>query len=680
MSCRLWSVYTRLIEICNPETSELANIELRKEFETKLRMLNSTLAQEASRSKEEYEALQRRLAEVEKAHEISRGTAETEVPRLRAELLAARERCSTVEADLATTIELSKQKDVALAALREQMTANQALLDPLTQEVKSARDELNHANQEIQRYIDMYLEADRVVRKNESSVNIAMGEKERLVVKIAGLMKQSEDKELRNKQTEERLLAKQQEVDTLHEELAEAKKQTEIAARNLGKYVASAKQTQAEQAAEIDQLQASSAALEQELDNTQTELILSTRLREEQQLHTFATASVSGIWQQTLALEKQRLHDTTSTAAELDAQLRRAIEENKQLQGIVVERDLQVAQLNVLESKFVACRAELDETIAARDAAVAKFEATDTDAMVLQVQHMQKDVLEFQDTVAAMKAEEYRQGKEIKMLRLDHGKKDKAISAGNVLCVTLLAVLSSLQEEGEAQHIALQNAIDCMQTTAEIEPISTARVKWLAKKLTAGQFEGVLNKEEQAVTMAVLNGCVSQRQALVDILPNLNQVPMLKKQVHDLETELRSLKSWAGNERIRNTKVLDSTTQQGILQALALREEVKIEKAEKESMRVGFLEMKDELNSLKLRIGDLQDFWDANHEPPVEEVPVEKEDSCIDFSQFDSDVDDEEVPPATETRAPVAPSAVMSSGARSNPRLPKVKDKEAQDI
>ncbi len=57
VSCRLWSVYTRLIEICNPETSELANIELRKEFETKLRMLNSTLAQEASRSKEEYEAL-----------------------------------------------------------------------------------------------------------------------------------------------------------------------------------------------------------------------------------------------------------------------------------------------------------------------------------------------------------------------------------------------------------------------------------------------------------------------------------------------------------------------------------------------------------------------------------------------------------------------------------------------
>ena len=33
----------------------------------------------------------------------------------------------------------------------------------------------------------------------------------------------------------------------------------------------------------------------------------------------------------------------------------------------------------------------------------------------------------------------------------------------------------------------------------------------------------------------------------------------LLARVHDLETELRSLKKWAGNERIRNTKVLDST-------------------------------------------------------------------------------------------------------------------------
>jgi len=672
VSTRLWGVYARLVEICNPDTAELASIEVRKEFENKLRSLNNIMALEACRSKEDYEALKVRLAAVERAHEISRGTAETEVPKLQSELTSVRERCLAVEMDLATTIALSKEKDVALQALRDQLHEKQALLEPLTKECQSARDELKHANQEIQRYIDMYLEADRIVRKNESSVNIALGEKERLVVKIAGLMKQSEDKERQKLQAEARVVTIQNVVSDLQAALAESNEQTETAMRNLGKFVATAKHVQAGQAAEIEQLEQANGALEAELDHTQTELLRCMRLCKEQEVRSFASTQMSVVWQQALAAEKQRLAEMTADRVQLTGKLKRVKEEKKNLQGVVAEKDAQMLHLSEFVGKFDECRAELDVTIAARDAAVRKYEATDTEAMAAQVEAMKSDVLALQDTVATTKAEEYRQGKEIKMLRLDHAKKDRAISSGNVLCVTLMALLSSLHEEGADQLRVLSNVTECMETAAEIKPISNLPVKSLQKKLEAeGLFEGVLNREEQAMARGVMRGCVSQRQALVNILPNLNHVPMLKKQVQDLDSELRSMKAWAGKERSRNTAVLDRAQQKGLLEAVALQEELKIEKAEKEKMRVGFKEMKAEMHAMAMRVGDLQEFWDANHEAPVQEqAPVEKEDSAIDFSQFDSDDD----APTQEMREPTAPSMEMPSGTRSNPRLPKVKE------
>ena len=251
---RIWKVYTRLIEICNPETSSLVAIELRKEFEEKLRLLSSSLEESKARSKEETERLKRRLAEVERAHAISSSTSEKEVPKLRKELMTAHETVARLEEDVAQRDITITQQNKDSQLLQSQIESGLGEINPLKNEVKVLRDELTSSNSEIQRYIDMYLEADKIVRRNESSVSMAQGEKERLVTKMATMLKKSQEKDMEIARITSVVGERDTEVETLGLELAESQQKVDDSALTLHKFIQKSKATQVDHISQITSL------------------------------------------------------------------------------------------------------------------------------------------------------------------------------------------------------------------------------------------------------------------------------------------------------------------------------------------------------------------------------------------------------------------------------------------
>ena len=667
VATRLWGVYTRLVEICNPETSNLVNVQLRHEFEEKLRTLGEEAASSAYTAKSDYAQLKKRLAEVEKAHDVSRGTAEIEVPRLRAELLAVREGSALVEEELKREIASSKEKSGVMQALRVELDQYQSQIVPLKAEVKNLHEQLQLSNQEIQRYIDMYLEADRIVRKNENTVTLATGEKERLIVKIAGLMKQSEDKDKKIEDMRKKGLDKQDELDALHASLEEAKEETELAARNLHSFVSQARNAQAANAEQVVELQTSLKSLNSQLVERNKDLLKSNQTLNAQGVRSVATEAVSSIWQQKYVEEKQGLEKQRRISDHLKGKLKSSTMEVACIQDIVTEKDQMITELRLFEVKCAELKEDLKLVTIERDAARLEFALTNTVEMKAQVKAMTSEVLVLQKTIEEQSMETMMQKKELGVLRSDVRKKDTAISAGNLLGVTLISVLACLKEELSAQQKVLVEAANAVEKKTAIPRMTAEPSENLRKKVESpGAFDKILNAEEKYLAMETMKSCIASRKVLVSILSAADQLPSLEKSLLERDANLKSMKTWAGNERNRNSVVLDTIQQKAALELLTLREEIKALEMDNAKLARTHEAMNVERLELLCKMNYLQEFYDANHEPEplVEEKDEIEESDNIDFSQFDSDNDDEKV----ELRAPIAPEACPPSKSRTNPR------------
>ena len=669
---RIWQVYTRLVEICNPETSSLVAVELRREFEGKLCTLSASLKSSEEAREQEARELRQRLIAMESEHEALATTAHKEVPRLRAELHAASTQVAVLEEHALQREAQLQEQARAMLVLEAAAAASASEVAPLQHQVKVLHDELLESNTEIQRYIDMYLEADRVVRKNESDANMAVGEKERLVTKMATLLKQSAEKDTEVARVKGLVGEAKQEAEALRLQVAEAEEAVRTAALQLHQVASKAKGTQEVQTAQIKSLQETVQSLQRQVSGTDT--LLASSRGSIGLLHCRATAAetVSVLWQTEFAQETGRVEEQQQSRLRQSDELLAVMEENARLEEVVAEQAKRLAQVEdlKLDEQLAVLQQALTQAQAERDAALAQY------APVKQIEENSAKLTTAVAMLGARHEELERQYTEQShALRIAENTATKAeggVAQCNDCIMTLLSLLSLLRDEVSAQLTGIEAANAALATQEQVlVPKAGFAAATIRKRLAPDadfQRSVVLSAGDKFTVSDLLEACLGQRAAMSNVLQAADQVQPLQLKIAELTAELASMKAWSGKERIRKQTLVDQTQLKARLEVAAKNEEIRqLESAARKNAE-DMAALKEQGRRTILRMEPLQAYWNENRvmtpEPEPEQEEVESD--TIDFSQFDDD-DEEEAAPQ-EVRMPSLPEDEKPSNHASNPR------------
>ena len=524
----------------------------------------------------------------------------------------------------------------------------------------------------------MYLEADKVVRKNESDANMAVGEKERLVTKMATLLKQSAEKNIEITKQQAQVTSGKQEAEELRLELAEAQEQVQGAALQLHQVVIKAKGTQEVQLAQIKSLQETAKSLQREVSGCDSLLASSRGSIDMLHCRAAAAESVSVLWQTEFVQETERVQEEQQSRLRQSDELLVVMEENATLKQEVVEQQQRLAAVadQRTNERLSEVQLALQQAEADRDTALAQY---------APVKQIEENCAKLTTALAVLSARHEQlerdfaeQSHALRIAGSTATMAEAGVAQCNECIMTLLSLVNVLGDEVGAQLKAVQGANTAVAAEEAVvvpwEVSATATIRKRLEPTADFQTSSILSAGDKFTLSDLLEACLGQRTSLGSLLQSVDQVKPLRAKVAELTVELASMKTWSGKERIRKQTMVDQTQLRLRTETTAKNEEIRQLEVAARKQAEDIAAMKNEARRTLLRMEPLQEFWDENRvmtpEPEREPEPVESESDCIDFSQFD-DAEEEPAPapaPAEEVRMPSLPEDEKPSNHARNPR------------
>ena len=218
---KLWTVYSRLVEVCNPRGAVLSAAQ-RREFEENMQKASDALERVKMQAEEDRQRLHQRLRDSQRVSESSRKHVATTIPALRAEVVDLK---SQLEAERLLSAqraeELRKVQETSNDVL-ESLEKTESELAETSHALHRANDQLHLAETEVQRVTQLYKAVEEENQKIRSTFKDAHAKEMRMKGKLEAALvaKESSDKELQD--TRKRVQDRGQEAEKLKQALRDA--------------------------------------------------------------------------------------------------------------------------------------------------------------------------------------------------------------------------------------------------------------------------------------------------------------------------------------------------------------------------------------------------------------------------------------------------------------------------
>jgi hypothetical protein len=198
LSAKLWAVYLRLIDVCNPAQSDILSIKQRQQFEENMRKAASNVEKTKMEAEDNHRKLVDRLQHMEKVAAETTMYAQTAVPQLQAEV-------ATLQRDLDNERALGKKRLAEMLMAQQSSREVLSALESTENQLISCQKELHHtadqlhvSQAEVERITKAYNITHEEKEKIEASTKEAASKEERMRNKLAAVAesRQATDGEL----------------------------------------------------------------------------------------------------------------------------------------------------------------------------------------------------------------------------------------------------------------------------------------------------------------------------------------------------------------------------------------------------------------------------------------------------------------------------------------------------
>lgn len=218
---KLWAVYLRLVEVCNPDSSILT-IEQRHQFEANMKKASEDLERTRMKAEDDHRRVVDRLKESERVCAETKKYALTTIPKLKEEVAA-------LQAALEKEKQLGQQRHAEMLIAKQtsndilsDLEAVETKLQKTEHDLRKTTDQLHVAQTETNRLTNLYNSEHQENERIHNSTKEATSKEQRMRDKLSAASKSKEQSETELERSRKTIIDKQQDLERMKIALREA--------------------------------------------------------------------------------------------------------------------------------------------------------------------------------------------------------------------------------------------------------------------------------------------------------------------------------------------------------------------------------------------------------------------------------------------------------------------------